>query len=150
MFRFDLEERKGESKGLEVLETLLKLGADPNEIYKGYSIWQYFIHALHSQGGMTYSPKMLILLLKHGADVEICCLNDTKHWESFFSGDGDEYYFYEMLKKRGMNHISKSESHGNVLENPHCLESVIKDCAKYSRWRKDELDELCKGITKVR
>ncbi|KAI9045964.1 uncharacterized protein KD926_005908 [Aspergillus affinis] len=60
---------------------LLENGADPNEVYEGYIIWQYTVHYLHVDS--DYLQKDLCewldifkLMLKYGADLNTHCIED--------------------------------------------------------------------------
>jgi hypothetical protein len=58
-----------------MVEKILRYGANPNELYKGYTVWQYTIHYVHILNGMDkIAPpypvwlKIFQLMLDYGAD----------------------------------------------------------------------------------
>jgi hypothetical protein len=84
-----------------VVEFLLEQGADPNEVFEGHTIWEYFIHYIHapdnpeilfdSAGPRSRLRKILKGLLetfmKSGADLDICCIEDDRIWDRVFDHD---------------------------------------------------------------
>ncbi|KAH8784376.1 hypothetical protein BGZ57DRAFT_757700 [Hyaloscypha finlandica] len=83
-----------------VVEFLLEQGADPNEVFEGHTIWEYFIHYIHTtkiqdilfaqigsfRSGLRKIPKGLLeTFMKSGADLDICCIEDDKIWDRVFN-----------------------------------------------------------------
>jgi hypothetical protein len=74
----------------DMLEVLLRYGADPNELYDGHSIWQYTLHYVHStSSAWLFSSdqslhlkweQALNLMLEYGADPNTCCFLDSHAW----------------------------------------------------------------------
>lgn len=72
---------------LEVVRNLLASGCDPNEIFQGYTVWQYVIHHIHSTSyQMSIDQAMqrveiMTLFLMHGADPHACCIEDSRRFD---------------------------------------------------------------------
>jgi hypothetical protein len=76
-------ERKPPKPDGSLVEKFLRHGANPNEIYKGYTIWQYTIHYLHILNEIEEEEAHFIawleifkLMLKHGADPHAYWIED--------------------------------------------------------------------------
>jgi hypothetical protein len=82
---------------LKVLEFLLEQGADPNETFMGHTMWQYFIHYVHTasdnqlhigKGFIAWHratiKKIVEYFLKKGADLDICCIEDCELWDQVY------------------------------------------------------------------
>jgi hypothetical protein len=71
----------------DLLNLLLGHGINPNESYRGHSIWRYFIHYLHASGEEWHFTRwafgMIRIMLKHGTDPDICCLEDLQIGDAF-------------------------------------------------------------------
>jgi hypothetical protein len=73
-----------------IVESLLRLGYNPNGIYKGCSIWRYTVSYLHllneiekRRGNLDYLARWIRLcqlLLEHGADPNVGCIRDYHDW----------------------------------------------------------------------
>ncbi|KAE9379481.1 hypothetical protein N431DRAFT_451335 [Stipitochalara longipes BDJ] len=113
-----------EQSQLEVLGFLLEQGADPNEIFMGHTMWQYFIHYLHTYSnvkcvgwdGLVHHNRVVIKKIlesftKRGADLDICCIQDDKVWINSVS---------DLLKL----HVGYSEN--SSIKKFKALESSIK------------------------
>lgn len=83
----------GSVPDVELVELLLKLKADPNVIYEGYTIWQYALEYLNSASeswgtGLTNTlvawRRTFELMLQHNADPFACCIGDINVWNSVF------------------------------------------------------------------
>jgi hypothetical protein len=84
-----------------VVEFLLEQGADPNEAFEGYTMWEYFIHYVHTAWDV-YSlsllwkenkslKRLLEAFMKRGADLDICCIEDDKVWDRVFNYGSSEH-----------------------------------------------------------
>jgi len=65
---------------IQLVEDLLRNGSDPNEIFQGYSIWEYIIYWVHSTTKLEERETWLtifMLMLQHGADPHACCVSDA-------------------------------------------------------------------------
>ena len=69
-----------------MMTLLLELGANPNGVYKGYTMWQYFIHYFHTflpkedfldDVFLKYLKKSIEVVMKSGADLDIHCIKDS-------------------------------------------------------------------------
>ena len=82
---------------LKVLEFLLEQGADSNETFMGHTMWQYFIHCVHTRSDdrprirnifiawHTATVKKIVKqFLKKGADLDICCIEDCEVWDQVY------------------------------------------------------------------
>jgi len=80
---------------LELINILLESGADPKEIYEGYTIWQYFVHSLHARlppekgSAMTLDYRNALkqrvkALMKRGVDLDVCCIKESGVWERLY------------------------------------------------------------------
>ena len=78
---------------LRILCFLLEQGADPNEMYEGHSMWQYYVHCLHTDRVLGHAMrnmykvmanKTLKSFMEAGADLEICCIHDEKVWDRVY------------------------------------------------------------------
>jgi hypothetical protein len=74
-----------------ILETLLNHGADPNQIYKGHTIWEYAIQYLHminnvprrlDQHALERWLRAFVIMLSYGADPHACCSGSCNAWAS--------------------------------------------------------------------
>ncbi|KAN0108768.1 hypothetical protein V8E51_008510 [Hyaloscypha variabilis] len=79
---------------LKTIEFLLEFSADPNEQFEGYSLWQYFLHMLHTVGNVAFTSsseredllRFFIVMLKSGADLSASCIQGNSCWEDIYSG----------------------------------------------------------------
>lgn len=95
---------------LELIDILLESGADPNEIYEGYTIWQYFVHSLHTRlppekgNVMTLDYRNALkqrvkALMERGVDLDVCCIKESEVWERLYRVEGPEGHSPEELNK---------------------------------------------------
>lgn len=110
------------------LKILVDRGANPNQSYKGLTIWQYILHFLHSEHrGLSAMPKHLRQkhtgtyerwqrtikhLLQCGADPHVCCLSNNPAWTPM-----NGYYHDDLCQ------VTYS-SNGGV---DHSLKTLIRD-----------------------
>lgn len=108
------------TNGLDLIEILLKQGENPNEIYEGYTIWQYFIHSLHSRlpskKGNALHPyyradlkRRVRLLLESGVDLDVCCIKESQAWRKIYNSP------YKL--ERGLRLLRDSHIKHTSLEN---------------------------------
>ncbi|KAK0106605.1 hypothetical protein ONS96_004226 [Cadophora gregata f. sp. sojae] len=91
--------REGLDKTVQVV---LSFSANPNEVFHGYSIWQYWVTFLHTvyRKGSHRSPmfetwrKVTIEMIKAGADLNIGCAGGRTVWLDLYQElqKGDELY----------------------------------------------------------
>jgi hypothetical protein len=88
-----------------VVEFLLEQGADPNEVFEGHTIWEYFIHYIYTPDNpeLLFAPAgprsrlrkilkgLLETFMKSGADLDICCIEDDRIWDRVFDHDPFEH-----------------------------------------------------------
>lgn len=138
--RFHFKDLPGQ---LATVNSLLKHGADPNEMYRGHTLWQYWIHLLHAWTQKRHadgeerelSPTWLEPLsmafksmLRYGVDLGVCCILDRKVWTDIYHhGNLDTH-----PSKGGLRRIDLS-MHGQgccdiVFKKRHCLTAIITDC----------------------
>jgi hypothetical protein len=66
-----------------IIEKLLNYGADPKELYQGYSIWRYRIHYVHVLKGIRQEDtclRVFKMMLQHGADPSASCIQENSAW----------------------------------------------------------------------
>jgi hypothetical protein len=79
---------------LKPIEFLLEFSADLNEQFEGYSLWQYFLHMLHTVGNMAFTSlseredvlRFFFAMLKFGADLSASCIQGNACWEDIYTG----------------------------------------------------------------
>jgi hypothetical protein len=81
----------------KVIEILIENGADPNEIYEGHTVWQYFVHHFHAnflreeiRGKRDYIDevkKCIRKFMETGVDLDVCCIKDGRVWKRVYSGE---------------------------------------------------------------
>lgn len=66
-----------------MIAELLRYGAHPNELYEGFTIWQYTINYVHEISDFSHRVERIPLLLQvfkimlqYGADPEACCIEE--------------------------------------------------------------------------
>jgi hypothetical protein len=74
-----------EPDSLKSLEILLRHGADPNQLYGKYSLWQYFIHFIHVAYQQDAWPGWWCwdatkLMLEYGAGPDSRCITEGRDW----------------------------------------------------------------------
>jgi hypothetical protein len=123
------------------IQHLLSLGADPNEHYHGYTIWQYFLHYIHgmyetsTQGDHDLGEVFQIfqMMLEYGADPLACCVEDDSSWASAvqLEAGGAGY----SLREAANHAMAGGKSHqqwckvcttsGNIHQNNHSVTVII-------------------------
>jgi hypothetical protein len=83
---------------LEFMEILLEHGADPNELFEGYSVWQYWLHFVHvlvhrNSGwyigyALSRLESIFKLLLRNSVDLNACCFQYSQVWGSVYNLEG--------------------------------------------------------------
>lgn len=68
---------------LPMVQKLLTSGQNPNSIFRGYTLWQYTIHYMHTFSDIRNLEKatwlrVFYLMLEHGADPYACCIEDSR------------------------------------------------------------------------
>jgi hypothetical protein len=102
-----------------MMEFLLEQGADPNEVFEGHTMWEYFIHYIHTpdssellfaRGGPSLRKILKGLLetfMKRGAGLDICCIEDDKIWDRVFNEPSEALQGWTpSLKSDWINHES--------------------------------------------
>jgi hypothetical protein len=79
------------NEDLELLENLLALGADPNQKYEGYTLWQYWVHYIHSIGVGRWNASdrgslksIFRCMLNCGVDLDVHCIKDPAIWSKIY------------------------------------------------------------------
>jgi hypothetical protein len=100
-----------------MVEFLLEQGADPNEVFEGHTIWEYFIHYIHTFDTSVYIlilvrgskilKRLLETFMKSGADLDICCIEDDKIWDRVFNYEPSGTRFLDS-KDFLINHVVPS------------------------------------------
>jgi hypothetical protein len=134
----------------KAMEALLRLGANPNELYEGHSLWQYWLHAVHTEFQvkrlwgyditmLSYLKNIFVIFLECGADVDVCCLEDAHAWRVIYpeySADSFQYKRNELIAHGNVESAEKTEdsqASGNSITNGasfkelHSLTTVIKN-----------------------
>jgi hypothetical protein len=113
-----------------MVEFLLERGADPNEVFEGHTIWEYFIHYIHTFDtlvnilvlvrGSKILKRLLETFMKSGADLDICCIEDDKIWDRVFNYEPSGTNLWWIPDSR------------NFLSN-HVVPSTDADTKRYRR-----------------
>jgi hypothetical protein len=139
---------KKRGKSAKMVKALLENGANPNELYLGHTLWEYTIHYVHVRLD-GFAPvewedtkeewfEIFKLMIKHGADLDACCLKDCRVWERIITNDSTKW---NISDDDLYKFIQRANSHRTVfcgrLENGegplargssrHTLRSVIID-----------------------
>ncbi len=139
-------------KALEITELLLEQGSNPNFVCEGYTLWQYWIHSLHSRIPKENKRlrddykaaliRVFRLFLRRGVDLYVCCIKDFQVWENLYATEHLHPWVVELRdalikhsKHQGFHEIGNSPVIGaeaieeqNSFEQLHCLTAVVKDC----------------------
>lgn len=135
-------------KRFNVMRTLLNQGADPNSVYEGRSLWQYFIHQSHAAASyvrypdqhkqetrLAYLADIFRIFLESGADPRVHCI---RHDERLHHSVGGIWFMDYWMHGRplAVSQTSLEESLGTTtgqsgnelaFEEEHALTIVIKD-----------------------
>jgi hypothetical protein len=149
---------------------LLRGGARPGDIYKGYTVCEYLIHGVHSVSESLRSlfrvyyrdscKEICRMFIEAGADLDVCCLRDPGIWDVVshedVADDDGRYVLGRRIPER-VEHVQRgkpivdgkeNETSGEAGEEEKCLEevhgliAVLKDCFR------DGTDELLGLIQK--
>jgi hypothetical protein len=131
---------------------LLKHGANPNDAFRGPSIWQYWLHIMHvlyintkeqswSEEERRKVEDVFEAFLRHGANLYATCTQGRTWWKSVVDETGDDYVFGISSKKlrehfpRAVPHRYLSGESGDSDEPPfasdpahHSVQCVIESC----------------------
>lgn len=68
--------REARSSNIEVVDLLLKYGADPNELWRGNSPWQCLLTHSHGEDEVVYPQAVFKTMLVHGASLTTTCMEN--------------------------------------------------------------------------
>jgi hypothetical protein len=96
-----------------MVEFLLEQGADPSEVFEGYTMWEYLIHYVHTAcvpllwRETKFLKRLLEAFMKRGADLDICCIEDDKIWDRVFNYGSSEHLKARVpyIKKFLISHV---------------------------------------------
>jgi hypothetical protein len=110
----------------KLVKILLDHGADPNELYDKYTLWEYTIHYAHSRGDGLISVPWLYtreewrqtfkLMLQRGADANVCCFKDGQAWNKHY-GDGQwlrRGRYGALFERMSLDELAKFLSRGKA------------------------------------
>jgi hypothetical protein len=160
------------------METLLEHGANPNDSFEGYSVWQYWVHSSHEV--VRKSPnwytdhcrprleRIFKLFLEKGVDVNVCCLQQACVWNRIFDIQGisrnGSTIDLEAHQHRMLSHGKKSCGSASGTASPpgmnnqaeeeqwkesHSLTAVIQEIFKTEE-KPDGANELLELIAKLK
>lgn len=130
-------------KQLATINTLLRHGADPKEMYRGYTLWQYWVHLLHAWTQKRHADRdekelspawqeplsmAFKSMLRCGVDLDVCCILERKVWTDIYDhGNLDTHPLEGGLRRRDLS--MHGQGCGDVVfEERHCLTAIITDC----------------------
>jgi hypothetical protein len=121
---------------VETLQLLLELGANPNESYKGHTVWEYWVHCIHTHNsfsGWGLSVRLRIqeifkLMLTWGADPTMSCLGESRAWQRIYPSPRTSKDVLVTFSSPG-----SPEEESWYLEHPqpHLLDGIDEE----TRWR---------------
>ena len=160
---------------LEFIEILLEQGADPNELFEGHSVWQYWVHFVHVLvhrnsdwyigHALSRLEKIFRLLLRSRVDLSVCCFQYSRIWESVYNIEGINGDLDTSLRKRrsalAIHGEAVRRSNTNEVRSPlladnmeqlrkehHSLAAVIKDVFN-TQDKPEGANELLRLLTKL-
>lgn len=159
---------------LESMEILLEHGANPNDCFEGYSVWQDWVHFAHEtlcDGAWSIDrprlERIFRLLLQNCVDLEVCCLQQSLVWDRIFDSQGiNSKETREILKdcqyrmlshgkeSRGLTSDAGLPLMSNHVEEEqwkehHCLTAVIQDIFN-TKEKPDGANELLELVAKLK
>jgi hypothetical protein len=119
--------------------TLLKSGADPNEMYKGHTLWQCRMSLTHGYRRMfdEYDAldsveEIFTLMLERGVDWNTCCVRESDDWERIYPVPMENEHHFKL----GLSYVYLPETmikHSKERKYLHPDESSSR-----SSWEDDE------------
>jgi hypothetical protein len=133
-----------------LVESLLKLGANPNDTFLGVTVWQYWLHFLHSYSYLAQDQvardiikRIIRLMLDKNVDLDAGCIRDREIWAKvYYSPQNGDWGIWREALEYHMNEAENSSDKdedkyenrdedkaedANPKHGSHSLTSIIKD-----------------------
>jgi hypothetical protein len=142
--RKEADEKRPFGPNPGTVEVLLRHGADPNQLFGGFTTWKYIVHYVHSSSktllkdpsAASSTKEAMELMLKYGANPTETCFRDGQIWARDSVLRLEEHCLY---RPHNCGHLSASELISEMLHPPTkkrgALVSAAQGTKRRKRWR---------------